>query len=219
VGKTKEEKEMSHKGIPRGAQDALNLPHLEDILKERGVDFRAKDEPETDEADEVDEDEEHDLPMVTPQLAEEFDLMAGLEDKLRTLEGVDHEKSMDAMYEEMLDQARSIMDLSYNTDERSRRGLMEIAAALYKQVLDAKNSKRDAQLKLMQILLSQRRLEFEKLKWKTSLVDKDGQPTVVPGEIQATATVVSMDRNEFIKQKLAELKAGSIVVEAEDEDQ
>lgn len=201
---------MSSKGIPRGAQDTLNLPHLEDILKERGLDFRAKDEPDIDEDDEDEEDDDLDLPTVTPELAEEFDLMAGLEDKLRTLEGTDHEKSMDAMYEEMLDQARSIMDLSYNTDERSRRGLMEIAAALYKQVLDAKNSKRDAQLKLMQILLSQRRLEFEKLKWKTSLVDKDGQPAVVPGEIQATATVVAQDRNELIKQMLAARKTETV---------
>lgn len=210
---------MSSKGIPRGAQDTLNLPHLEDILKERGLDFRAKDGPEPNE-DGDDEEDDLDLPVMTPELAQEFDLLAGLEEKLRTLEGADHEKSMDAMYDEMLDHARSIMDLSYNTDERSRRGLMEIAAAMYKQVLDAKNSKRDAQLKLMQLLLSQRRLEFEKLKWKTSLTNKDGEPVQVPGEIQATATVVAQDRNELIKQMLAARRTSAIEIEeAEEPDQ
>jgi hypothetical protein len=136
----------------------------------------------------------------------EFDLLNSLEDKLKLMDGEDHEKAMDSVYEEMLDHARSIMDLAYNTDERSRRGLLEIGTSMYKNVMDAKNSKRDSQLKLLTLIQSQRRLEFEKNKWRMTLTDTKGQPVSLPGEIQATAQVIEADRNDIIKQMIASKK-------------
>lgn len=184
--------------MTKGIHDMLNLPMLDEVLENKNVDYASeKTDPYGFDA-EPDEDDDG---------SERYNLLAGLEDKLRNLEGEDHEKAMDEVYSEMLDHARSIMDLAYNTDVKSRRGLMEIAAAMYKNVMDAKNSKRDAQLKLMTLIQSQKRLDFEERKWRASLVDAKGKPLILPGEVTATAEVIEADRNDIIKQFIAKKKA------------
>lgn len=118
---------------------------------------------------------------------------------LKTTEGTDHEKSMDEIYQETLDHSRSLMDLGFNTDERSRRGIFEIAASMYKNALDAKNSKRDAQIKLMKLIQDQKKQEFEEMKWRVERGEDVGRP------IEGSATLVE-DRNELIKRLRADIK-------------
>jgi hypothetical protein len=183
--------------MTKGIHDMLGLPRLDEVLEERESIYST--EPE-------DEYSDDDFPAVPQEHVEEYDLLSSLEDKLRHMEGEDHEKAMDEVYQEMLEHARNIMDLAFNTDERSRRGLMEIGAAMYKNVMDAKNSKRDSQLKLMGLIQSQRRLELDEKKWRSSITDSKGNPVPIPGDTTVSAQIIEEDRNEIIKRLIANRK-------------
>ena len=173
--------------MTKGIADMLNIPHLDEVMKKENVPYR--------------EPEEEPIPVTAPRpmIAQEPDLMKSVDLVLKTTEGTDHEKSMDEIYEETLEHSRSLMDLGFNTDERSRRGIFEIATSMYKNALDAKNSKRDAQIKLMKLIQDQKRHEFEEMKWRVERGEDVGKP------IEGTATLIE-DRNELIKRLRADIK-------------
>lgn len=172
--------------MTKGLSDAFGIPHLDDIMAEEEIDFKA----ET-------------TKIVSPPDADFSGQIAALEEldkKLKAEEGIDHAKAMDEVFEETLEHSRNLMDLGYNTDERSRRGIFEIATSMYKNAMDAKNSKRDAQLKLMKLIQDQRKQDFEELKWRAERGEN------LPATGAAAATLVE-DRNELIKRLRAEAKA------------
>lgn len=174
------------KGLPKGVQDMLNLPHLDDIMKEQGI---VPEEPP------MHEDEETNSAMAMVEVFEE---------NLKTVGGEDHAKHLDVVSKETLDHARTVMDLAFNVDDRSRRGMIEQAANMYKTSIDAKNSKRDYELKLLKILQDQRKLEFEERKWRESRGEEVASSSEVVGE-----KPVMVDRNELIRQAIEDKKGAS----------
>jgi hypothetical protein len=173
--------------MTKGIENMLGLPHLDDIMKSRDVDFK-----NASIAPHQDREEPEESPMLAATNDINIDKM--IEDNLKTIEGTDHAKSMDTIFEETLDHSRALMDLGFNVDDRSRRGIFEIASAMYKNAIDAKNSKRDAQLKLMKMILDQRKQDFDERRWRAERGEAD------PGEVQGTAILVEEDRNELVKR-------------------
>jgi hypothetical protein len=115
----------------------------------------------------------------------------------------DHAKSMDDIYDETLQHSRDLMDLAYNVDERSRKGLFEIAVQMYGKAMDAKNSKKDSELKTMRLLLEERRL---------TLVEQEQNG----GASSPTQDSVFVeDRNELLRRLRAEAQADSLAAENE----
>ena len=160
--------------MTKGLDDFLNIPHLEDVLKKDGVITK---EIET----EVLEDEaanEHTIAN-----------LEAAEKSLAMINGQDHSDAMDALYGETLKHAKDIMDLGFNIDHARAARMFEVAGSMYKVALDAKNSKRDAQLKAMELVLKQQRLELEKQIAKGNLNNE-----TVEG------AVLVEDRNELIKR-------------------
>lgn len=167
--------------MSRTIQEALDLPTLEDLLKAPR---------ETDAHDNLTEDEllaaeENDLDV--------DELTTALTTPGRTdpdiVEAKDHADSADDIYGQTLQHAQDLMDLGYNVDTRSAGRIFETAAGMYKLALDAKNSKRDAQLKLQKL-----KLENEKL--KAMMRQKSGET----GEIIEQEAVIIADRNDLIKK-------------------
>lgn len=162
----------------KGITDMLNIPHLDDVLKEQGIEITPEDDQDEDDAQTV-------------------SMIKNLEEVLKT-DGSDiHTRSMEEVYKETLQHSRDLMDLAYNVDERSRRGILEIATSMYKNALDAKNSQRDAQLKLMKLIQDQRKQDFEERKWHT----ERGTQLDVGNDV----TIVA-DRNEIIRKAMEEAK-------------
>jgi hypothetical protein len=168
--------------MTRGIEDMLNLPHMDDMLKGKGIDHQEEEDAGID----LDALSENDQAAVGASL----DLMGMAAQKLATVEGTDHAKSMDVIYKETLDHARNLMDLAYNVDERSRRGILEIATAMYKNSIDAKNSKREMQLKVMQIMQNQQKIELDEKKFRAEMGE----------EIVKSESVMVEDRNDLIKR-------------------
>jgi hypothetical protein len=169
--------------MTRGITDMLGLPPLDEVLKQHGID--PNEEPEEDFTPEEDD-----------ALAEMTALVSNPDTKLKIAEAEDHSKAMDVIHKETLDHSRSLMDLAYNVDERSRRGIFEIGVAMYKNAIDAKNSKRDAQLKLMKLIQDQQKLDLDERRFKI----ENGQ-----AEVNSDVAFVA-DRNSLIQQVLDEQK-------------
>ena len=162
--------------MSKSIQDALDLPALEDLLKAP----RQTDDGEVTDQMVADADDN-----------EEFGV--ALTDKLNPgsladAGAKDHADKTDDIYEETLQHAKDLMDLGYNVDTRSAGRIFETAAGMFKIALDAKNSKRDAQLKALKLELENRKVD--------ALIKGAGNQTV-----EATGEVVIIeDRNALIKQ-------------------
>lgn len=172
--------------MSKSIQDALDLPTLEDLLKQPR---------ETDEGAEITEE------MITAEgneIVEEMSMAlekgATTKDIIAAREARDHEIKTDYIHDETLQHAKDLMDLGYNVDTRSAGRIFETAAHMYKLALDAKNSKRDAQLKAI-------KLELEARKIDALMNGNTGTGNVVPGE-----HVIIEDRNALLKQMRLENK-------------
>lgn len=155
--------------------DTLGLPSLEDALREQGALPPAR-EPEYEDDDE--------------QAAE--DISARAAKRLAEVGGEDHANAMDKLHGEVMQHARDLMDLGFNMEHARARGIFEQAANFYKIGLDAKNSKRDAQLKAMRLVLDQRRVEIEERR----AASETGEPV---GGATVTGVLLTSDRNELLK--------------------
>lgn len=162
--------------MTRGIEDMLNLPHLEDLLKDNGM-----------ESD--DNTEENDR-----RLAEALAIAEQAEQRLAMTTGADHALAMDDLYTEIKKHAQDLMDLGYNIDHARARGIFEIASSMFKNAIDAKNSKRDAELKAMKLALDEKRLELDRIRVKF----ETGMGSTGDGEIREA--VIVEDRNVLLKQ-------------------
>jgi hypothetical protein len=161
--------------------NAFGLPHLDDLMKDEGV-----------------------LPVAETQVVETMtetqatQLVSGLQKAhaaTSNLDAVDHAKAMDTIHDETLDYAQKVMDLGFNIDPARAPRMFEVATGLYKTAIDAKNSKRDAQLKAAQLMINQQKLELDKL-----------QMTGQASEAIETKGVMVEDRNELLKRIRAQAR-------------
>jgi hypothetical protein len=171
--------------MSKSIQDALDLPTLENLLRTSapGDDINA--EPEINEDGEVVEQN-----ALSAQVGNALAANPVIEEDFDNKQAKDHADSMDKIYDETLQHSRDLMDLGYNVDTRSAGRIFENAATMYKLALDAKNSKRKAQLDLMKLHQEQQKID---------LVEKnkggDGQ-----GGPLDTGSVIVEDRNELLRQ-------------------
>lgn len=166
--------------MSRTIQEALDLPVLEDLLRP------ARNKNTIDEADEIDED--IDTTVLVDSIAQALNSGALPIQVTHDREEKDHADKTDDIHDEVLQHAKDLMDLGYNVDTRSAGRIFETAAGMFKIALDAKNSKRDAQLKALKLELDNRKLD-------ALLKGKNNDNNVIPGE-----HVIIEDRNELIRR-------------------
>lgn len=157
--------------MSKGISDTLNMKTLEEILAETEVD-------ET-----VEVEEEPQVPVISEP--KETALM-----DVGQMKGGDHGKAMDEIYDEALDVARKIVDMGMNIDPSRAPRILEVGGQYFKTAMEAKNSKRDAQLKLMKLIQDQKKLELEERKLNGEL----GNNSLLDGEV-----VFEGDRNKLLK--------------------
>lgn len=171
-------------------EHTLGLPSMEDILK--------TDQPEMDDASDQEPEFEIDEEENEAGLRSAVELAEVAERQLAIQEGDGHAQAMDVIHDETLKTARDLVDLGFNVDQRSAATIFEKATMMYKAATDAKNSKREMQLKAMKLMLDKRKLDLEERKLQHEMGD-------VP--VEAEATIVE-DRNELIRRIREEAKKG-----------
>lgn len=166
--------------MTKGLEHLLNIQPMEDMLREQGVfpDAAAQD------ADGAAAHPGDQPPHGQPSHGQ---------DRLDLVQGKDHAEAMDTVYKESLKGARDLMDLGFNIDIPRARGIFEVASTLYGRAIEAKTSKRDAELKAMKLALEQRKLDILENKIK-------GEMAVQPTTLAGDATLIKEDRNELIKR-------------------
>lgn len=167
-------------------QDALDLPILEDLLKNPD-NKEAETEPEiTDAMAEQFEDNEQTTALTTA-------LEQGMvpEDVIEARKEQKHEAQTQTIYKEALQHAKDLMDLGYNVDTRSAGRIFENAANMFKIALEATNATRDAHLKSETVKINKRKIALEERKFKGP---EEGDGTV------DSESVIIEDRNELIKR-------------------
>jgi hypothetical protein len=161
----------------QGITDMLNLPSLEDVLKEKGIDVNVSEPVERDE----------------PQIAHTIEKLHDLTARMAMVEGTDHSDAMDELYKEILGHARELMSYGFNIDQPRARGIFEVASTMYGHAMSAANSKRDAQLKTMRLSLERKKVDLEERRTNHAL----GQQAAT---VDTDNTIIVEDRNELIKR-------------------
>lgn len=168
--------------MSRTIQEAFDLPALEDLLK---APRETDDDDSLTEEDLIAAEGNSDVDALTVALEANNSPRADPDEA----EAKDHAENTDDIFGQTLQHAQDLMDLGYNVDTRSAGRIFETAANMYKIALDAKNSKRDAQLKNMKL-----KLENDKL--KAMIRQKSGEG----GEVIEQEAVIIADRNDLIKK-------------------
>jgi hypothetical protein len=161
--------------MTKGLETFMNLRPLDEVLKEQGVD--------------IDEEVE----KAVTELRE-------LSSRASMLEGTDHSDDMDSMHDEIIRHARDLMSYAYNIDIPRQRGIFEIAAIMYGHAMNAKNSKRDNQLKGLRLALDRRKVDLEE-KRTNHVIGQEQTASTADGH-----TIVVEDRNELLKRLREQIK-------------
>jgi len=168
-------------------EDILNLPNVKEAFKE--VDKKEKDKKLKDAGQENPSTKNLD-PKTQANLQKsyaEFDKIAASLPQVKGL-GEMSDLEMDKLAIEAEESYKNLMDLGMNVDSRYSGRIFEVASNFLKNAIDAKSSKIDKKLKMVE-------LQLKKLK-----LDKDGNKD--GGTVEESDGFVISDRNELMKKLL-----------------
>ena len=168
-------------------EDILNLPNVKEAFKE--VDKKEKDKKLKDAVQENPSTKNLD-PKTQANLQKsyaEFDKIAASLPQVKGL-GDMSDLEMDKLAMEAEESYKNLMDLGMNVDSRYSGRIFEVASNFLKNAIDAKSSKIDKKLKMVE-------LQLKKLK-----MDKDGDKD--GGLVEESEGFVISDRNELMKKLL-----------------
>jgi hypothetical protein len=168
-------------------EDILNLPNVKEAFKE--VDKKEKEKKLKDAGQENPSTKNLD-PKTQANLQKsyaEFDKIAASLPQVKGL-GEMSDLEMDKLAVEAEESYKNLMDLGMNVDSRYSGRIFEVASNFLKNAIDAKSSKIDKKLKMVELQLKKLKLDKEG--------NKDGSP------IEESDGFVISDRNELMKKLL-----------------
>ena len=164
-------------------EDILNLPNVKEAFKE--VDKKEQAKANRDQTKEV-------MKNVDPQTRKnleksyaEFDKVAAALPQVKGL-GELSDLELDKLAVEAEESYKNLMDLGMNVDSRYSGRIFEVASTMLRNAIDAKGSKIDKKLKMVE-------LQLKKLK-----IDKSGKDDI-SDPVEAEGTIIT-DRNELMKK-------------------
>jgi len=168
-------------------EDILNLPNVKEAFKE--VDKKEKDKKLKETANGGTTGNNLD-PQTKRNLEKsyaEFDKIAAALPQVKGL-GELSDLELDKLAIEAEDSYKNLMDLGMNVDSRYSGRIFEVAGNFLRNAIDAKSSKIDKKLKMVELQLKKMKLDRDG--------DKDGGP------IEESDGFVISDRNELMKKLL-----------------
>ena len=166
-------------------EDILNLPNVKDAFKE--VDAKEKAKSNKDKVNGKPKNLDPETHKNLQKSYAEFDKVAAALPQVKGL-GELSDLELDKLAVEAEESYKNLMDLGMNVDSRYSGRIFEVASTMLRNAIDAKGSKIDKKLKMVE-------LQLKKLK-----IDKDGDKDT--GPIEAQDGFVISDRNELMKKLL-----------------
>ena len=165
-------------------EDILNLPNVKEAFKQ--VDKKEQARENKDNTRQVQKNVD---PKTAKSLQAAYDEFDKIEKALPQVAGLGElsDLELDKLAMEAEDSYKNLMDLGMNIEPRLAGRIMEVASSMMQNAINAKNSKVDKKLKMIELQLKKEKLD-------------QGKPE--EEAITGTGSVVA-DRNELIKQILA----------------
>ena len=167
-------------------EDILNLPNVKEAFKE--VDKKEKDK-KIKESNGQHASAKNLDPQTQKNLQKsyaEFDKVAAALPQVKGL-GELSDLELDKLAVESEESYKNLMDLGMNVDSRYSGRIFEVASTMLRNAIDAKSSKIDKKLKMVELQL------------KKAKLDKDGDTG--PEPVESEGMIIS-DRNELMKKLL-----------------
>jgi hypothetical protein len=165
-------------------EDILNLPNVKEEFKK--VDKKEK-ENQAKQVNGVPKNVDPQTQKNLQKTYAEFDKIAAALPQVQGL-GDLGDLELDKLAVEAEESYKNLMDLGMNVDSRYSGRIFEVASTMLRNAIDAKSSKIDKKLKMVE-------LQLKKLK-----LDKDGKDDT--GSIEESDGFVISDRNELMKKLL-----------------
>ena len=165
-------------------EEILNLPNVKEAFKQVDAKEKAKESKESSNGKSKNLD-----PQTQKNLEKsyaEFDKIAAALPQVKGL-GELSDLELDKLAVEAEESYKNLMDLGMNVDSRYSGRIFEVASTMLRNAIDAKGSKIDKKLKMVE-------LQLKKLK-----IDKTGKDD---GPIEESDGFVISDRNELMKKLL-----------------
>ena len=146
--------------------------------------------------------EEEEKVEETPTIEESRDLTEILSTEISTTEKIDaslplvqglneHDKDMDDIHQKAISTFEELIELGMNVEVHAGAKLMETANQMLKTAMEAKDSKVDRKLKMLNLQLQKAKLDLAQ--------DKEDKKSKIDDEIESEGSVV-LDRNELLKR-------------------
>ena len=165
-------------------EDILNLPNVKEEFKK--VDKKEK-ENQAKQANGVQKNVDPQTAKNLEKTYAEFDKIAASLPQVKGL-GELSDLELDKLAVEAEESYKNLMDLGMNVDSRYSGRIFEVASTMLRNAIDAKGSKIDKKLKMVE-------LQLKKLK-----IDKTGNDDL--GPVEESEGFVISDRNELMKKLL-----------------
>ena len=166
-------------------EDVLNLPNVKEAFKE--VDKKEQAKANKEKTGEVMKNVDPKTAAALKKSYVEFDKVAAALPQVKGL-GELSDLELDKLAIESEESYKNLMDLGMNVDSRYSGRIFEVASNFLRNAIDAKGSKIDKKLKMVE-------LQLKKMK-----LDKDGNKD--GGPIEESDGFVISDRNELMKKLL-----------------
>jgi hypothetical protein len=146
--------------------------------------------------------EEEEKVEEAPTIEESRDLTEILSTEISTTEKIDaslpmvqglneHDKDMDDIHQKAISTFEELISLGMNVEVHAGAKLMETANQMLKTAMEAKDSKVDRKLKMLNLQLQKAKLDLAQ--------DKEDKKSKIDDEIESEGSVV-LDRNELLKR-------------------
>ena len=146
--------------------------------------------------------EEEEKVEETPTIEESRDLTEILSTEISTTEKIDaslpmvqglneHDKDMDDIHQKAISTFEELISLGMNVEVHAGAKLMETANQMLKTAMEAKDSKVDRKLKMLNLQLQKAKLDLAQ--------DKEDKKNKDDDDIESEGSVV-LDRNELLKR-------------------
>ena len=165
-------------------EDILNLPNVKEAFAQADAKEKTKDQKNT--VNGVQKNVDPETAKNLEKTYAEFDKIASALPRVKGL-GELSDLELDKLAAEAEESYKNLMDLGMNVDSRYSGRIFEVASTMLRNAIDAKGSKIDKKLKMVE-------LQLKKLK-----IDKTGKDD---GPIEESDGFVISDRNELMKKLL-----------------
>ena len=162
-------------------EELLNLPHVAETFKKIDEKEKTRESKERSIGKNLDPKTQEAL----KKTYEEFDKISSALPQVKGL-GELSDLELDKLAMEAEDSYKNLMDLGMNVDSRYSGRIFEVASTMLRNAIDAKGSKIDKKLKMVE-------LQLKKLK-----IDKSGKDDI-SDPVEAEGTIIT-DRNELMKK-------------------